>query len=124
MVTAPSSPMNISPPRSPVKRIKSPNKEEEISKGKKPSEAGIGKPTTEGRYATLVATILRQVGILLDSRLATIEERLPPERSFRPPLKGDGKAAKGQGSGPKIISNVVITPAPQTKGKGGKKGGN
>lgn len=57
--------------------------------------------------------IVVQVGTMMNARLGVIEERLPPERSFRPPL--NGKSSGGQGK----EAAAIPTPAPLSEAKGG-----
>lgn len=67
---------------------------------KRPSRAGRDPPTVTGEVAEVrtlqevEARLIRQVGDIIDARLAAFTDRLAPERPFRPPL---ASAAGGAG---------------------------
>ncbi|KMQ83300.1 gag-like protein, partial [Lasius niger] len=117
---APPSPMMVSPSRSPIRKTKSSSmggigeKRSRLSQ-----EVEKTQPTNiAGTEDTLVAAVLRQVGAMLDARPAVIEERLPPERNLRPPLKAD-ESRKDPKSGPRIVSNTVVRRRGRRRGHGG-----
>ncbi|KMQ86989.1 reverse transcriptase, partial [Lasius niger] len=113
---APPSPMMVSPSRSPTRKTKSSSAGGIREKRSRPSQEGenIQPTNTAGIEDTLVAAVLRQVGAMLDARLAVIEERLPPEGNLRPPLRAD-EMRKNPKSGSRIVSDTVIRPAPTTR---------
>lgn len=63
---------------------------------KRPSRAGRDPPTVTGEVAEVrtlqevEARLIRQVGDIIDARLAAFTDRLAPERPFRPPLGARG----------------------------------
>ncbi|XP_029162392.1 trichohyalin-like [Nylanderia fulva] len=54
------------------------------------TQQGSVQQILDTKMVDLEATLVKQVGEIINARLATFEERLPPEKSFRPPV---GKAA-------------------------------
>lgn len=87
--------------------------------------------TLPSKLELMVGVILERVGVMLDARLEALEERLPPERVFWPPLgvrpseakadskTGAGTAGRGEKApGGKKVGAVISSPprGPKTLG--------
>lgn len=116
LANQPSIAMNISPPGTPTKERRT------VREGHKDASREDFKAMTpqEEEAATRENALIERVMQMMTARLATIEERLPPERSFRSQIGfGSSKAKKGN-KAPKTHSEA-LAPAPVNKREEGKK---
>ena len=72
------------------------------------SATQLAAPNSSDLEETLTRNILERVGKLVSARLGAMEERLPPEKSFRPPLRaGSSSGSKGT-SAPKKAPQATM----------------